>query len=82
VPCMIVREHDVEEYVDINNDVVPIGDVDFIWELIKRCQNPNYYKKLLRGQIKWLSRETSAEPFWDAWISRLSKLCRFRFYRL
>jgi hypothetical protein len=78
VPCMIVREHDVEEYVDINNDVVPIGDVDFIWELIKRCQNPNYYKKLLKAQINWLSGETSAEPIGHAWVGRVAHSLRVR----
>ena len=32
----------------MDGNVVPIGDVDFIWKLIKRCQDPNYHKNFYR----------------------------------
>ena len=49
---MIAREQDIEDDVPIYNRITPIGNVEFIWTLIARCCDKEFYESLLRWQTE------------------------------
>jgi hypothetical protein len=57
VPCMIVREQEIEDYTCLDSKVVPTGSVEFIWTMIEKCRCKSFYDVLLMDQVKWLAHQ-------------------------
>jgi hypothetical protein len=70
VPCMIAREQDLADYIDVG-DVIPIGTVENIWKLITKCRDGSAYNELLEAQIAWFRVQTSRNQILDAISSRI-----------
>jgi hypothetical protein len=58
VPSMVVRETDVEDYVDIDPPFIPIGTVDQIIERLKFCAERTHLHELTIRQIAWYAAQT------------------------
>jgi hypothetical protein len=58
VPCVIVREQNITDYVILSDGIVPTGNAEFIWSVIKKCRDREYYDTLLQKQINWFTNQT------------------------
>jgi hypothetical protein len=61
VPCVIVREQNVTDYVILSDGIVPTGNAEFIWSVIKQCRDKEYYNSLLQKQISWFTNQTLSD---------------------
>lgn len=57
IPLMITRETDVEDYMYIDTDVVPVGRVDFIIEELLNLRDPHKFRSFTERQLHWYSQE-------------------------
>jgi len=77
VPCMIAREQDTADYIDLGN-VIPVGNIDTICNLIDKCRNNNVYNELLKAQIRWFRVQTSRNRTNQIIWSLVSKITTLR----
>lgn len=59
IPCMVVREAPVEDYLQIDSIEVPIGTVELITMEIIRCLDHSYLKLLIERQLRWYRGQLS-----------------------
>jgi hypothetical protein len=69
VPCMVVKEQNFADYIDLSSKVVPIGDAETIWRLIIRSRDQTVYSQMLRAQIDWFRIQTPRNWFNRLWAS-------------
>lgn len=58
IPCMVVRERNFSDYLPLNENVIPIGGVEYIVNKLIESRNHIVFHGILSDQLNWYNSET------------------------